>query len=106
MGLAIVHGLVMLLNGTITVNSEIKKGSTFIVSIPVKISEEVRASEQATLYHNLPQKPQHVLVVDDNKSVGDPFAALLDKLGYQHEQCNSPEPGYRSCLAKVFPVKD
>lgn len=102
MGLAIVHGLVMLLNGTITVNSEIKKGSTFIVSIPVKISEEVRASEQATLYHNLPQKPQHVLVVDDNKSVGDAFAALLDKLGYQHEQCNSPERTLQKLLRRPY----
>ncbi|MBQ0955034.1 ATP-binding response regulator [Serratia symbiotica] len=102
MGLAIVHGLVMLLNGTITVNSEIKKGSSFIVSIPVKISEEVRASEQATLYHNLPQKPQHVLVVDDNKSVGDAFAALLDKLGYQHEQCNSPERTLQKLLRRPY----
>lgn len=47
MGLAIVHGLVTLLNGTITVYSEIKKGSTFIVSIPVQISEEERADEPA-----------------------------------------------------------
>jgi len=102
MGLAIVHGLVTLLNGTITVNSEIKKGCTFIVSILVKISDEVRESEQAACYHNLPQKPQHVLVVDDNKYLGEAFAALLDKLCYQHEQCNSPERALHKLLRRPY----
>lgn len=91
MGLAIVHGLVTLLNGTIRVYSEITKGSTFIVSIPVKIGEEDQTAEQAGSRHPQPHKPQHILVVDDNLPVGDAFAALLDELGYPHEQCDSPE---------------
>lgn len=37
-------------------------------------------------------------MVDDNKSVSDAFAALLDKLGYRHELCNSPE----RALQKLF----
>lgn len=102
MGLAIVHGLVTLLDGTITVYSEIKKGSTFIVSIPVQISEEERADEPAAANTSLQQKPQQVLVVDDNKSVGDAFAALLDKLGYQHELCDSPERALQKLLRRPY----
>ncbi|MEW7000126.1 hybrid sensor histidine kinase/response regulator [Serratia ureilytica] len=102
MGLAIVHGLVTLLDGTITVYSEIKKGSTFIVSIPVQISEDERADAPAAANASLQQKPQQVLVVDDNKSVGDAFAALLDKLGYQHELCDSPE---RAAEAAQTPLR-
>ena len=60
MGLAIVHGPVTLLDGTITVYSEIKKGSTFIVSIPVQISEDERADEPAAANASLQQKPQQV----------------------------------------------
>lgn len=101
MGLAIVHGLVTLLDGTITVYSEIKKGSTFIVSIPVQISEDERADEPAAATP-LQQKPQQVLVVDDNKSVGDAFAALLDKLGYQHELCDSPERALQKLLRRPY----
>jgi len=96
--LAIVHGLVTLLNGTITVYSEIKKGSTFIVSIPVEIGDEEELGATPTQHHGLAQKQQHILVVDDNKSVSDAFAALLDKLGYRHELCNSPE----RALQKLF----
>ncbi|AWQ50121.1 TPA: ATP-binding response regulator [Serratia marcescens] len=102
MGLAIVHGLVTLLDGTITVYSEIKKGSTFIVSIPVQISEEERAGEPIAANAPLQQKPQQVLVVDDNKSVGDAFAALLDKLGYQHELCDSPERALQKLLRRPY----
>ena len=102
MGLAIVHGPVTLLDGTITVYSEIKKGSTFIVSIPVQISEDERADEPAAANASLQQKPQQVTVVDDNKSVGDAFAALLDKLGYQHELCDSPERALQKLLRRPY----
>ena len=96
------HGLVTLLDGTITVYSEIKKGSTFIVSIPVQISEDERADEPAAANASLQQKPQQVPVVDDNKSVGDAFAALLDKLGYQHELCDSPERALQKLLRRPY----
>ncbi|MNV27983.1 Autoinducer 2 sensor kinase/phosphatase LuxQ [compost metagenome] len=102
MGLAIVHGLVTLLNGTITVYSEIKKGSTFIVSIPVEVSHEEELGETPLHQQSLPQKQQHILVVDDNKSVSDAFSALLDKLGYQHELCNSSERALQKLLRRPY----
>lgn len=102
MGLAIVHGLVTLLNGTITVYSEIKKGSTFIVSIPVEVSNEEELGETPLHQQSLPQKQQHILVVDDNKSVSDAFSALLDKLGYQNELCNSSERALQKLLRRPY----
>nr|WP_236712478.1 response regulator [Serratia symbiotica] len=42
--------------------------------------------------------------MDDNKFVGDAFAALLDKLGYQHEQCNSPERTLQKLLRRPYDV--
>ncbi|MFS7166833.1 ATP-binding protein [Serratia proteamaculans] len=102
MGLAIVHGLVTLLDGNITVYSDIKKGSTFIVSIPVEVSDDQPLDEIPHHHQGLLRKQQHVLVVDDNKSVSDAFAALLDKLGYQYELCNSPERALQKLLRRPY----
>ncbi|MGP2931192.1 ATP-binding response regulator [Serratia bockelmannii] len=71
-------------------------------SIPVQISEDERADEPAAANASLQHKPQQVLVVDDNKSVGDAFAALLDKLGYQHELCDSPERALQKLLRRPY----
>jgi len=102
MGLAIVHGLVTLLDGSITVYSDIKKGSTFIVSIPVEVSDDQQLDEIPHHHQGLLRKQQHVLVVDDNKSVSDAFAALLDKLGYQYELCNSSERALQKLLRRPY----
>ncbi|MFI8417258.1 hybrid sensor histidine kinase/response regulator [Serratia sp. NPDC078593] len=103
MGLAIVQGLVTLLQGTITVYSEQTKGSTFIVSIPVDVSDEPHATTEGAVALPVPHlKQQQILVVDDNKSIGDAFAALLDKLGYRHEQCDSPERALQKLLRRPY----
>ncbi|HEI8868600.1 ATP-binding protein [Serratia sp. AKBS12] len=103
MGLAIVQGLVSLLQGNVTVYSEQAKGSTFIVSIPVDLGD---ALPEQTEHTSTPAatrlKEQQILVVDDNKSVGDAFAALLDKLGYRHEQCDSPERALQKLLRRPY----
>ncbi|QPT12929.1 response regulator [Serratia rubidaea] len=105
MGLAIVRGLVALLQGTVTVYSEQGKGSTFIVSIPVEVSEDQTEEEaQPQALSDMAMKEQQVLVVDDNRSVGEAFAALLDKLGYQHELCDSSERALQKLLRRPYDV--
>lgn len=102
MGLAIVQGLVELLNGTITVYSELGKGSTFIVSIPVEVSEGL-VTDKSPQPEAMPlKKAQQILVVDDNHAAGQAFVALLDKLGYQHELCNSSERALQKLLRRPY----
>ncbi|WP_411751744.1 hybrid sensor histidine kinase/response regulator [Serratia sp. (in: enterobacteria)] len=102
MGLAIVHGLVELLDGTITVYSEVGEGSTFIVSIPVEISEEQLPEQSPRPATTLLKKQQQILVVDDNPAAGMAFIALLDKLGYQHELCDSSERALQKLLRRPY----
>lgn len=102
MGLAIVHGLVELLSGTITVYSEVNKGTTFIISIPVEINEEAEAPQAPAANESTLKKQQYILVVDDNKAAGDAFSSLLSKLGYEHELCDSPERALQKLLRKPY----
>ncbi|MFZ1872956.1 MAG: ATP-binding protein [Chania sp.] len=102
MGLAIVHGLVELLKGTIKVSSEVKKGSTFVVSIPVEISTEELPAARPQLEASSLKKEQQILVVDDNPAVGHAFITLLDKLGYQYELCDSSERALQKLLRRPY----
>lgn len=102
MGLAIVHGLVKLLNGTITVYSEVGEGSTFIVSIPVEIGEEQLPEITPPQEPMQSKQQQQILVVDDNPAAGQAFIALLDKLGYQHELCDSSERALQKLLRRPY----
>lgn len=46
LGLAISHNLVKLMDGQIEVESELKKGTTFVVRLPLEMMEEVSPSDQ------------------------------------------------------------
>ena len=61
LGLAVSQKLAMLLNGTITVQSELGRGSTFFVDIPLRLPSEAAKPE--------PEREKtraRILVVDDN----------------------------------------
>ncbi|KFK92704.1 histidine kinase [Serratia sp. Ag1] len=102
MGLAIVYGLVELLKGSIKVTSEVKKGSTFSVSIPVEISTEEPAEANPPPETSSLRKQQQILIVDDNPAVGHAFITLLDKLGYQYELCSSSERALQKLLRRPY----
>jgi signal transduction histidine kinase/ActR/RegA family two-component response regulator len=80
MGLSAVHGIVTNYNGTITVESEPGKGTTFKVLFPVsqeKVETEVKAEEP------LPTGTEHILFVDDEESFADMGKQLMERLGYK-----------------------
>ncbi len=73
LGLAITKSLLTLMNGTITLTSEIGKGSQFKVCIPLKPTTEVNSQiESKTVEPINPEKPKNtdrrlkVLLVEDN----------------------------------------
>jgi signal transduction histidine kinase/CheY-like chemotaxis protein len=86
MGLAIVNGLVELFGGTINVTSRVGEGTTFAVTIPVRMitlptagvaSHRVRSSARL-----------RVLIIDDNLPVRDSLGELL-----AHMECDSVAAG-------------
>jgi CheY-like chemotaxis protein len=81
LGLSLVHGIVNDLSGAIDVHSELGKGTTFKIYLPV--SGEV-AAPSAVDDHKLPQgNGETVLVVDDEEALVLLSEELLAELGYE-----------------------
>ena len=82
LGLAVSHKLATLMNGTISVESEPGKGSTFHVEVPLRLpSEPVKESEP-------PRVRGRVLVVDDNAIAQTIASHALRRRAYE-VQCAS-----------------
>jgi PAS domain S-box-containing protein len=80
MGLAVVHGIVTSLKGTITVDSTPGRGSVFHVILPVleQTPEETRVTGTPP-----PTGDERVLFVDDEPEITRMEAHMLGSLGYQ-----------------------
>jgi two-component system cell cycle sensor histidine kinase/response regulator CckA len=80
LGLAVVHGIIEDCGGYITVESEVGKGTTFHVLLPL-IRGVSSLTPKTDTY--LPRGEEHILLVDDKKEIIDMTRLMLEKLGYQ-----------------------
>lgn len=92
MGLAIVHGLIGLLQGEIHVSSQVGKGSLFTLAFPSlrrpdgiqPDSIPVESEAQAAVSLNV----LRMLVVDDQKTMREAFARMLESLSIRFDMCS------------------
>ncbi len=82
LGLAICKSIVDLMNGEITVESEIGKGSKFHVDVQVSRPQLEPAGEPQTLFE-CDLKGKRVLILDPSLAAGDLLARLFEKWGMQ-----------------------
>ncbi len=72
LGLSIVQEIVTLMNGTVKLKSEIKKGTIIEITLPVKIDLEISAKNKKTEAKEFLltdfKKKQNILVVDNNET--------------------------------------
>lgn len=82
LGMAITQNIVHMMNGNITVKSQLGKGSEFTVTIYLKLqdSQNIDTSELADL---------SVLVVDDDECACQSLCTILDEIGMRSEGCTS-----------------
>ena len=87
MGLAVVHGIITALHGTITVESEVGKGTAFHVVIPL-LEQATDQSDIKTT--EIPRGTERILFVDDEKGITNMASQMLTSLGYKVVTCMRP----------------
>ncbi|HIH8983124.1 TPA: ATP-binding response regulator [Serratia marcescens] len=102
MGLAIVHGVVKAMNGTIDVESEVGKGSTFTVSLPIEYSKHEETVIPADMDNIIfSAKEIRVLIIDDNEMACESLVSILQH-EFTVEYTTSPERALEKLYRKSF----
>jgi signal transduction histidine kinase len=103
LGLAITRHLCRLMGGTVSVKSELGKGSTFTVSIPIEVanyrlatvSDEDLETPSPLPDVSLPENASLVLVVEDDRTLRDLMVQRLNQVGFRVVTAWCGEEGLR-----------
>jgi signal transduction histidine kinase/CheY-like chemotaxis protein len=79
MGLALVHGIAESYGGKITVDSQINKGTSFILYLPIKKTARSQSHYRPEI---LPSGTERILFVDDEEPITKMGSRNLESLGY------------------------
>ncbi len=79
MGLSVVHGIIDSLGGGISLVSELGKGSTFHIALPLS---EVDENEQSETWTSPKTNNERILFVDDEQGIAQMASHMLASLGY------------------------
>ncbi len=83
LGMSIASRIVKLMGGTITVTSEVGKGSHFVVTIPAtRLAEEIRETEDSEELLEQIVEGKRVLLVEDNELNREICQELLEMAGF------------------------
>ena len=79
MGLAMAQGVVDSYGGKITVDSQLGKGTTFTILLPIT---KKRSGSTSFASEKLPSGTERILLVDDEASIAKMGSQILERLGY------------------------
>jgi PAS domain S-box-containing protein len=90
LGLAVVHGIVGAHGGTIDVQSEVGRGTTFTVWLPAATAGVAPAPPVPEVLPHGRGHRANILVVDDEPELVGLACKQLDRLGYTAQGCSGP----------------
>ena len=82
LGMSIVKRLVELMNGTITVESELGKGTTIVVTIPHRIADPAQLPQPIIQEDIKTFEGKHILMAEDNELNAEIATELLQDYGF------------------------
>ncbi len=83
LGLAVVIGILRGYGGEIRVQSEEGMGTVFTLYFPVVEFTAEHTPVTYDLHEPMPRGTEHILLVDDEKSIADVTTGMLERLGYK-----------------------
>lgn len=87
LGLPIAHGIVTMLGGTINVESELNKGTTFTVTLPLPVTNEPIEEESVSFDASL-HLPKNVIAIDDDILQLELVKEMLERNGVSCTICS------------------
>jgi two-component system cell cycle sensor histidine kinase/response regulator CckA len=81
LGMAIIYGIIQQHNGCITVSSEMGKGTTFRIYLPI-ISEEIKEAHVTRGEESPPGGTETILLAEDDVTVRELHKMILKEAGY------------------------
>lgn len=101
LGLSITKGLVSLLGGTIDVTSDVGKGTTFRISLP--LPETAETVEEEVVEKETPLNlPHYVLVIDDDPMQQEVIKEMLERNGVSCMTCTTTVEVVREMRKKDY----
>ncbi|MCK5310991.1 MAG: PAS domain S-box protein [Desulfobacteraceae bacterium] len=97
LGLSTVHGIVKSYGGDIKVKSEVGRGTTFKVYLPVTDKE---AFKKEIISQNRVQGQGNILLLDDESWITESFGELFSDYGYNVDVFNSSEEALKTIEKK------
>lgn len=105
LGLAQVYGFVRQSGGTVSLQSEVGKGTRVSLLLPRREHDAAAALEDQQVSVRA-GRPARVLVVDDDAEVREAMVAMLDELGYQVDEAPSADDALARLADRRQPAID
>jgi CheY-like chemotaxis protein len=102
LGLSQVYGFAHQSGGTVSIESEVGKGTRVAIYLPRAELETTKAVAPVEDHQVAPRTGVSILVVEDNPDVTEVTSALIKQLGYQVGLANDAETAMRKLEAEKF----
>ena len=102
LGLSMVYGIIKQSDGDIAVQSELGKGTTFIIFLPA-VSGDQHRPDISLIFEDIPKGDEELIVVEDDDRVRELAVEILSMQGYKVQNACGPIEAIELCNRRETP---